>query len=81
MTLAQRVQNILTGLLMLLISVLLFTGGEDGYPLVLLILTVTLLVAGLRELLQYGPAYGRREGDSLPRAHNLRCRHLLSDTL
>ena len=53
MTLAQRVQNILTGLLMLLISVLLFTGGEDGYPLVLLILTVTLLVAGLRELIYY----------------------------
>ena len=53
MTLAQRVRHILAGLLMLLGSALLLLNPEDGYPLVLLVLTVTLLAAGLRYLIYY----------------------------
>ena len=53
MSAGQRVKNILIGLMMLLVSLILFLDPEFGFYLVVLIITFSLIIFGLRSLFFY----------------------------
>ena len=53
MTKLQRISNILTGLVLILISILIFVIPESGYPFAVTIIGLTLTATGLRLLIYY----------------------------
>ncbi len=53
MTKASRIGNILIGLIMLALGAFMALDPQDGYPVIILILGLTLLFSGLRSLIYY----------------------------
>lgn len=53
MTGQQRIRNVLGGLLRIILAGMLFISPEKGYLLVVLVLTVSLILAGIRNLIYY----------------------------
>ena len=53
MTLIRRIHNLMLGLLQIALAVLLVTEPELGYPVIILILSLTLIGTGLHDALYY----------------------------
>lgn len=53
MSKAQRVKDFLTGLLMIFFALILIYKPEEGYPLVIVVLSISLLLYGVRSLIYF----------------------------
>lgn len=49
----KRIQSIITGLVLIILALLTLLMGEEGYLFILILLGITLVIAGLRKLVYY----------------------------